>query len=124
MKMEKNSGNPFDEQAALNPFFSEIEGNSSSCGSKKASSSWDSIASKLLGEKFLLTALELHNELLDAGIEVPKLANFFSNPANFDLTASSVVVPSLANICKFTSYICKIKFTYIYIHMYTYSYRL
>lgn len=45
---------------------------------------WDSIASKLLKEKFTLTALELHTELVEAGRELPRLRDFFSNPGNFE----------------------------------------
>ncbi|XP_060602850.1 RAB11-binding protein RELCH homolog isoform X2 [Ruditapes philippinarum] len=45
---------------------------------------WDSIASKLLKEKLTLTALELHTELVEAGRELPRLRDFFSNPGNFE----------------------------------------
>ena len=67
--------------------------------------SWDAIASRLLSEKFLLTALELHGELVESGKELPRLTNFFSNPANFDLTAAPALPllaasASLANICE------------------------
>lgn len=46
--------------------------------------SWDAIASKLLKEKLTLTALELHTELVEAGRELPRLRDFFSNPGNFE----------------------------------------
>lgn len=74
--------------------------------SSSSSSSWDGIAARLLSEKFLLTALELHAELIEAGHELPRLTNFFSNPANFDLTAGTSLPgfaasnTSHANICK------------------------
>ncbi|XP_065212820.1 RAB11-binding protein RELCH homolog [Planococcus citri] len=42
------------------------------------------IASKLLNDRLLLTALELHCELSEAGKEVPQLKEFFSNPGNFE----------------------------------------
>lgn len=42
------------------------------------------IASKLLNDRLLLTALELHCELSEAGKEIPKLKEFFSNPGNFE----------------------------------------
>ncbi|XP_052230319.1 RAB11-binding protein RELCH homolog isoform X2 [Dreissena polymorpha] len=45
---------------------------------------WDSIANKLLKEKLTLTALELHTELVEAGRELPRLRDFFSNPGNFE----------------------------------------
>ncbi|XP_052816582.1 RAB11-binding protein RELCH homolog isoform X2 [Mya arenaria] len=46
--------------------------------------SWDSIAAKLLKEKMTLTALEMHTELVEAGRELPRLRDFFSNPGNFE----------------------------------------
>ncbi|XP_012276159.1 lisH domain and HEAT repeat-containing protein KIAA1468 homolog isoform X2 [Orussus abietinus] len=46
--------------------------------------SYEDIANKLLNEKFLLTALELHAELCEAGQELPVLREFFSNVANFE----------------------------------------
>lgn len=49
--------------------------------------SFSEIAAKLLNENFLLTALELHTELVEAGREVPKLKEFFSNPGNFEHSA-------------------------------------
>lgn len=42
------------------------------------------MAAKLLNEKLLLTALELHAELCEAGKELPILREFFSNPNNFE----------------------------------------
>ncbi|XP_025831979.1 lisH domain and HEAT repeat-containing protein KIAA1468 homolog [Agrilus planipennis] len=45
---------------------------------------YDEIASKLLEDRFLLTALELHTELLESGRELKKLRDFFSNPGNFE----------------------------------------
>lgn len=42
------------------------------------------IATKLLTDRLLLTALELHCELTEAGKEIPKLKEFFSNPGNFE----------------------------------------
>ncbi|KAF7407686.1 hypothetical protein HZH66_002223 [Vespula vulgaris] len=46
--------------------------------------SYEEIATKLLNEKFLLTALELHAELCEAGRELPILKEYFSNPCNFE----------------------------------------
>ena len=42
------------------------------------------VASKLLKEGFLLTALELHAELIENGNDLPILREFFSNPQNFE----------------------------------------
>lgn len=46
--------------------------------------SYVDIASKLLNDRLLLTALELHCELTEVGKEIPKLKEFFSNPGNFE----------------------------------------
>lgn len=46
--------------------------------------SYHDIATKLLNDNLLLTALELHAELVEAGKEIPKLRVFFSNPGNFE----------------------------------------
>ena len=45
---------------------------------------FDSIAGRLLKERLILTALELHMELLESGRELTRLRDFFSNPANFE----------------------------------------
>ncbi|XP_076658534.1 RAB11-binding protein RELCH homolog [Halictus rubicundus] len=45
---------------------------------------YEEIATKLLNDKFLLTALELHVELREAGKELLVLQEFFSNPSNFE----------------------------------------
>ena len=46
----------------------------------------DDVAAKLLRDNFVLTALELHTELVEARKEVPRLRDFFSNPGNFERT--------------------------------------
>jgi hypothetical protein len=46
--------------------------------------SYGEIAKKLLDDRLLLTALELHYELVEAGKELPGLREFFSNPSNFE----------------------------------------
>lgn len=46
--------------------------------------SLDQIASYLLKQNYILTALELHTELAESGREVTRLRDFFSNPANFE----------------------------------------
>ncbi|XP_064641709.1 RAB11-binding protein RELCH homolog [Lineus longissimus] len=54
----------------------------------------DTVASKLLAEHFILTALELHTELTETGRELPRLRDFFSNPANFERTRADGCVGS------------------------------
>ncbi|XP_036611519.1 RAB11-binding protein RELCH isoform X2 [Trichosurus vulpecula] len=53
-------------------------------GDPPARLSVDSIAAQLLRDQFLLTALELHTELLESGRELPRLRDYFSNPGNFE----------------------------------------
>lgn len=47
-------------------------------------SDFDAFAEKLLKHNLLLTALELHAELVEAGLEISRLRDFFSNPGNFE----------------------------------------
>ncbi|XP_072234145.1 RAB11-binding protein RELCH homolog isoform X3 [Leuresthes tenuis] len=44
----------------------------------------DVIATQLLRDQYILTALEFHTELLEAGRELPRLRDYFSNPGNFE----------------------------------------
>ena len=44
----------------------------------------ETIASSLLKEKLLLTALELHSELTERGKELNLLRDYFSNPVHFE----------------------------------------
>ncbi len=46
--------------------------------------SLDAIAAQLLRDQYILTALELHTELLEAGRDLPRLRDYFSNPGNFE----------------------------------------
>ena len=46
----------------------------------------DAISHKLIKERFFLTALELHTELIECGRELPRLRDYFSNPGNFERT--------------------------------------
>lgn len=46
---------------------------------------YNEIAKKLLNEKFLLTALELHAELCESGKELPILRDYFTNTSNFEI---------------------------------------
>lgn len=45
---------------------------------------YEDIATKLLKDRYFLTALELHTELVENGRELPQLREFFSNPGNFE----------------------------------------
>lgn len=45
---------------------------------------YQDIASKLINDRFLLTALELHTELVEGGKELKTLRDYFSNPGNFE----------------------------------------
>jgi len=45
---------------------------------------WEEVSSALLEDGFILTALELHTELLECGREVSTLKDYFSNPGNFE----------------------------------------
>lgn len=56
---------------------------------------WDGIASKLLKDNFILTALELHTELVESGRELPRLRDYFSNPGNFERTKDDTPSPTL-----------------------------
>ncbi|XP_022908904.2 RAB11-binding protein RELCH homolog [Onthophagus taurus] len=49
------------------------------------SPSYHEIAAKLINDRFLLSALEFHTELVESGREVRVLKDFFSNPGNFEL---------------------------------------
>nr|CAH7731169.1 unnamed protein product [Callosobruchus chinensis] len=67
------------------------DGDKSQLGSKNIS--YNEIATKLLQDKLLLTALELHTELVEAGKEVRQLKDFFSNPGNFELQTQELPTP-------------------------------
>ncbi|XP_072544933.1 RAB11-binding protein RELCH homolog isoform X6 [Salminus brasiliensis] len=53
-------------------------------GGSESRVSVDAIAAQLLRDQYILTALELHTELLEAGRELPRLRDYFSNPGNFE----------------------------------------
>lgn len=68
----------------------------------------DKIASKLLKDNFILTALELHAELLESGRELPRLRDYFSNPGNFEKHSHSAfdaspVLPRTSSVQTFDS---------------------
>lgn len=69
----------------------------------------DALAAQLLRDQFVLTALELHTELLESGRELPRLRDYFSNPGNFERqsgggtgalapTPSASVVPGIISM--------------------------
>ena len=45
---------------------------------------WEGLGKMLLSEGLVLTALELHTELLEGGKNVACLRDYFSNPGNFE----------------------------------------
>lgn len=57
--------------------------------------SWDSIASKLLRDNYILTALELYTEFIESGRDLPRLRDYFSNPGNFERTKEDTPSPTL-----------------------------
>lgn len=58
---------------------------------RESTISYSDIAAKLLDDRLFLTALELHCELTEAGKELPKLKEFFSNPGNFEQNSRSEI---------------------------------
>lgn len=58
--------------------------NQTKCINHETNISYNEIANKLLKDRLLLTALELHSETVECGKEIPKLKEFFSNPGNFE----------------------------------------
>ncbi|XP_037549931.1 RAB11-binding protein RELCH homolog [Nematolebias whitei] len=57
---------------------------SAMAGGAETRISVDVIAAQLLRDQYILTALEFHTELLEAGRELPRLRDYFSNPGNFE----------------------------------------
>ncbi|XP_076470808.1 RAB11-binding protein RELCH homolog isoform X2 [Babylonia areolata] len=92
--------NPFEEGDPTYFIEDEIKTSQSSPAESPVSSetvdiSWDGIASKLLKDNFILTALELHTELVESGRELPRLRDYFSNPGNFERTKDDTPPPTL-----------------------------
>uniref|UniRef100_UPI0037E7DE3E RAB11-binding protein RELCH homolog isoform X4 n=1 Tax=Semicossyphus pulcher TaxID=241346 RepID=UPI0037E7DE3E len=61
-----------------------VAATSAMAGSADTRVSVDVIAAQLLRDQYILTALEFHTELLEAGRELPRLRDYFSNPGNFE----------------------------------------
>nr|XP_046227152.1 RAB11-binding protein RELCH homolog isoform X1 [Scatophagus argus] len=94
------SGNPFSPPADAEPPTLLLSSNRTSpsgegisvsvlatsamAGSTETRVSVDVIAAQLLRDQYILTALEFHTELLEAGRELPRLRDYFSNPGNFE----------------------------------------
>ena len=80
--------------------FSKAAGNSPRVESSR---DWEDVASSLLEDGFVLTALELHAELLEAGKELATLRNYFSNPGNFESAfpqpPTALLGKDLGNLC-------------------------
>ncbi|KAF5303993.1 hypothetical protein FQA39_LY01778 [Lamprigera yunnana] len=53
--------------------------------------SYQDIASKLINDRLLLTALELHTELVESGKELKLLRDYFSNPGNFEIQSQDTL---------------------------------
>ncbi|KAJ1529728.1 hypothetical protein ONE63_006481 [Megalurothrips usitatus] len=80
MSSKEETSNPFDGEEGT-----EVKSDQTSASSFDTRDiSYHDIATKLLNDNLLLTALELHAELVEAGKELPKLRVFFSNPGNFE----------------------------------------
>uniref|UniRef100_A0A6Q2ZAH4 LisH domain-containing protein n=1 Tax=Esox lucius TaxID=8010 RepID=A0A6Q2ZAH4_ESOLU len=73
------SNNPFSPQADA-----EHPALLLSSGLAETRVSVDVIAAQLIRDQYILTALEFHTELLEAGRELPRLRDYFSNPGNFE----------------------------------------
>uniref|UniRef100_A0AAQ5ZW54 LisH domain-containing protein n=1 Tax=Amphiprion ocellaris TaxID=80972 RepID=A0AAQ5ZW54_AMPOC len=71
---------------------------SAMAGSTEARVSVDVIAAQLLRDQYILTALEFHTELLEAGRELPRLRDYFSNPGNFE--RQSGTPPNMQTPCR------------------------
>uniref|UniRef100_A0A667Z6B3 RAB11 binding and LisH domain, coiled-coil and HEAT repeat containing n=1 Tax=Myripristis murdjan TaxID=586833 RepID=A0A667Z6B3_9TELE len=67
-------------------------------GSGETRVSVDVIAAQLLRDQYILTALEFHTELLEAGRELPRLRDYFSNPGNFERQSGTPPFPSICCI--------------------------
>ncbi|CAJ1082349.1 RAB11-binding protein RELCH homolog isoform X3 [Xyrichtys novacula] len=61
-----------------------VAASSAMAGGADTRVSVDVIAAQLLRDQYILTALEFHTELLEAGRELPRLRDYFSNPGNFE----------------------------------------
>ncbi|KAL7373877.1 hypothetical protein ABVT39_016417 [Epinephelus coioides] len=90
-------GNPFSPPADAEPPTLLLSSNRTSpsgegsvaataamAGTAETRISVDVIAAQLLRDQYILTALEFHTELLEAGRELPRLRDYFSNPGNFE----------------------------------------
>jgi len=65
---------------------------------------FDTIAKFLLKSRFYLTALEFYTELLENGYDLPRLREYFSNPANFEGSSSTIPTKQSPYIRNLTHY--------------------
>lgn len=84
--------NPFFEEEINTQAYSTLE------ETNKVKLSYSDIAEKLIKDKLWLTALELHAELIEAGKEVPRLRDFFSNPGNFENQSRQDLFPTIRKL--------------------------
>ncbi|CAC5412344.1 RAB11-binding protein RELCH,RAB11-binding protein RELCH homolog [Mytilus coruscus] len=84
--------NPFLDDDSISEEYTVIQ---TSKSEETTEMTLDSLASRLLKENLLLTALELHTELTELGREVPRLRDYFSNPGNFERTKEDLTSPTL-----------------------------
>lgn len=68
-------------------------------GKRNKKLSYHEIAETLLEDRLLLTALELHNELVEAGKELKLLRDFFSNPGNFEANTQETATRLCMLLC-------------------------
>jgi hypothetical protein len=74
---------------------------------KKKRTKWhvyDTVAKFLLKNRFYLTALEFYTELLENGYDLPRLREYFSNPANFEGSSSTSITKQSAYIRNLNHY--------------------
>ena len=104
-----NSTNPFDEISEIDDISAKepnLNKENVALPHNNDSFTFEAIALKLIKDNLFLSALELHTELVESGREIPRLRDYFSNPANFERTKLDAFAPALR---KFT--ICFSKFT-------------
>ena len=94
--------NPFEEDAVCLPVIkteetmSDISPDIPKTHDVNEHITFEAIASKLINDNLFLTALELHTELVESGREIPRLRDYFSNPANFERTKLDVGLPGIS----------------------------
>lgn len=91
---------------------------------------WEEVASALLEDGLVLTALELHAELLEMGKELSSLRDYFSNPGNFESAfpqpPTALLGSDLGSYGVLGCTYCLFKYTYsaLYVYADTYMYNI